>query len=225
MKFGLQTDFLVESRVRDLGGFPSPLVSSACGLSSPAPPCRPFLPPLRLPISSPLLHLRPLLSSTSTSGLSSPPPPASPSPLRLHHASRSRLHHLVDAPLLLARRLEFSEPTTGLPGDIKFGQDGRHILSRDYMTLKLWDINMDSGPVATFQVHEYLRPQLCDLYESDSIFDKFECCLSGDGLRVANWFLQTFSWMHWQQHQSSMKSASKSITSEDIELSTRRSEF
>ena len=78
---------------------------------------------------------------------------------------------------------------------------------------------MDSGPVATFQVHEYLRPkvrlcllfldkkpehvfyyffnvtssdrtvfscnQLCDLYENDSIFDKFECCLSGDGLRVA----------------------------------------
>ncbi|XP_031386100.1 serine/threonine protein phosphatase 2A 55 kDa regulatory subunit B beta isoform-like isoform X3 [Punica granatum] len=69
--------------------------------------------------------------------------------------------------------------------DIKFGKDGRHILSRDYMTLKLWDINMDSRPVATFQVHEYLRPRLCDLYENDSIFDKFECCLSGDGLRVA----------------------------------------
>lgn len=69
--------------------------------------------------------------------------------------------------------------------DIKFGKDGRHILSRDYMTLKLWDINMDSGPVATFQVHEYLRPKLCDLYENDSIFDKFECCLSGDSLRVA----------------------------------------
>ncbi|KAJ6822980.1 serine/threonine protein phosphatase 2A 55 kDa regulatory subunit B beta isoform-like isoform X1 [Iris pallida] len=69
--------------------------------------------------------------------------------------------------------------------DIKFGKDGRHILSRDYMTLKLWDVNMDSGPVATFQVHEYLRPKLCDLYENDSIFDKFECCLSGDGQRVA----------------------------------------
>lgn len=27
--------------------------------------------------------------------------------------------------------------------------------------------------------------QLCDLYENDSIFDKFECCLSGDGMRVA----------------------------------------
>ncbi|KAK7255551.1 hypothetical protein RIF29_28964 [Crotalaria pallida] len=69
--------------------------------------------------------------------------------------------------------------------DIKFGKDGRYILSRDYMTLKLWDINMDSGPVATFQVHEHLRPKLCDLYENDSIFDKFECCLSGDGLRIA----------------------------------------
>ncbi|RZR86985.1 hypothetical protein BHM03_00014279 [Ensete ventricosum] len=50
---------------------------------------------------------------------------------------------------------------------------------------QLWDINMDSGPVATFQVHEHLRPKLCDLYENDSIFDKFECCFSGDGLRVA----------------------------------------
>ncbi|XP_057985840.1 serine/threonine protein phosphatase 2A 55 kDa regulatory subunit B beta isoform isoform X3 [Hevea brasiliensis] len=76
--------------------------------------------------------------------------------------------------------------------DIKFAKDGRHILSRDYMNLKfgfldyqLWDINMDSGPVASFQVHEYLRPKLCDLYENDSIFDKFECCLSGDGLRAA----------------------------------------
>ncbi|KAL8230306.1 hypothetical protein R6Q57_000084 [Mikania cordata] len=69
--------------------------------------------------------------------------------------------------------------------DIKFAGDGRYILSRDYMTLKLWDINMNSGPVSTFQVHEHLRPRLCDLYENDSIFDKFECCLSGDGQRVA----------------------------------------
>ncbi|XP_057837624.1 serine/threonine protein phosphatase 2A 55 kDa regulatory subunit B beta isoform isoform X2 [Cryptomeria japonica] len=69
--------------------------------------------------------------------------------------------------------------------DIKFGKDGRYILCRDYMTLKLWDINMESRPVATFKVHEHLRPKLCDLYENDSIFDKFECCLSGDGLRVA----------------------------------------
>lgn len=69
--------------------------------------------------------------------------------------------------------------------DLKFAKGGRYILSRDYMTLKLWDINMGSVPVAKFQVHEHLRLKLCDLYENDSIFDKFECCLSGDGQRVA----------------------------------------
>ncbi|KAH7281628.1 hypothetical protein KP509_36G055800 [Ceratopteris richardii] len=69
--------------------------------------------------------------------------------------------------------------------DLKFSRDGRYMLTRDYMNIKLWDINMESAPVATFRVHEYLRPRLCDLYENDAIFDKFECCLSGDGLRAA----------------------------------------
>ncbi|XP_058068044.1 serine/threonine protein phosphatase 2A 55 kDa regulatory subunit B beta isoform-like [Magnolia sinica] len=95
--------------------------------------------------------------------------------------NHSKLFEEQEAP---GSRSFFTEIIASI-SDIKFGKDGRHILSRDYMTLKLWDINMDSGPVATFQVHEYLRPKLCDLYENDSIFDKFECCLSGDGLRVA----------------------------------------
>lgn len=30
------------------------------------------------------------------------------------------------------------------------------------------------------QVHEYLRSKLCSLYENDCIFDKFECCWSGN---------------------------------------------
>ncbi|XP_016465731.1 serine/threonine protein phosphatase 2A 55 kDa regulatory subunit B beta isoform isoform X3 [Nicotiana tabacum] len=95
--------------------------------------------------------------------------------------SHSKLFEEQEAP---GSRSFFTEIIASI-SDIKFSKDGRYILSRDYMTLKLWDINMDSGPVSTFQVHEYLRPKLCDLYENDSIFDKFECCLSGDGLRVA----------------------------------------
>ncbi|XP_044486540.1 serine/threonine protein phosphatase 2A 55 kDa regulatory subunit B beta isoform-like isoform X2 [Mangifera indica] len=95
--------------------------------------------------------------------------------------SHAKLFEEQEAP---GSRSFFTEIIASI-SDIKFAKDGRYILSRDYMTLKLWDINMDSGPVATFQVHEYLRPKLCDLYENDSIFDKFECCLSGDGLRVA----------------------------------------
>ncbi|KAL2515312.1 Serine/threonine protein phosphatase 2A 55 kDa regulatory subunit B beta isoform [Forsythia ovata] len=69
--------------------------------------------------------------------------------------------------------------------DMKFANDGRHILSRDYMNLKLWDMHMDAGPVATFRIHEQLRPKLCDLYNNDAIFDKFDCCLSGYGLHLA----------------------------------------
>lgn len=95
--------------------------------------------------------------------------------------SHAKLFEEQEAP---GSRSFFTEIIASI-SDIKFGKEGRYILSRDYMTLKLWDINMDSGPVSTFQVHEHLRPKLCDLYENDSIFDKFECCLSGDGQRVA----------------------------------------
>uniref|UniRef100_A0A1J3IAL9 Serine/threonine-protein phosphatase 2A 55 kDa regulatory subunit B n=1 Tax=Noccaea caerulescens TaxID=107243 RepID=A0A1J3IAL9_NOCCA len=95
--------------------------------------------------------------------------------------SHTKLFEEPEAP---GSRSFFTEIIASI-SDIKFSSNGRYILSRDYMTLKLWDINMDSGPVASYQVHEHLRPKLCDLYENDSIFDKFECCLSGDGSRVA----------------------------------------
>lgn len=47
------------------------------------------------------------------------------------------------------------------------------------MSIKVWDINMESKPVETYQVHEYLRSKLCSLFESDYIFDKFECSING----------------------------------------------
>ncbi|MEW5303013.1 MAG: hypothetical protein WDW38_003885 [Sanguina aurantia] len=78
----------------------------------------------------------------------------------------------------------FSEIIASI-SDITFSRDGRYILSRDYMTLKLWDINKESAPVATYNTHEHLRARLCDLYENDSIFDKFDCCMSGRGDSIA----------------------------------------
>eukprot|EP01117_Protostelium_nocturnum_P003786 TRINITY_DN1504_c0_g1_i1.p1 TRINITY_DN1504_c0_g1~~TRINITY_DN1504_c0_g1_i1.p1 ORF type:complete len:447 (-),score=90.84 TRINITY_DN1504_c0_g1_i1:101-1441(-) len=74
----------------------------------------------------------------------------------------------------------FSEIISSI-SDIKFSKDGRYILSRDYMTLKVWDINMESRPVRTIQIHDNLKTKLCDLYENDCIFDKFECTMSHDG--------------------------------------------
>ncbi len=79
-----------------------------------------------------------------------------------------------------ANKSFFSEITTSI-SDLKFSKDGRFILARDYLTLKIWDVNMDSKPVFTYNVHDHLKPKLCDLYENDSIFDKFDCTFSGDG--------------------------------------------
>ena len=47
------------------------------------------------------------------------------------------------------------------------------------LSLQIWVYILDEQ--ARFQ----FLLQLCDLYENDSIFDKFDCCPSGDGLRVA----------------------------------------
>lgn len=68
--------------------------------------------------------------------------------------------------------------------DVKFSHDGRFFMSRDYLTIKIWDIHMESRPVQTFRVHEHLRPKLCDLYENDCIFDKFETSWSGNDAQV-----------------------------------------
>ncbi|KAI8914993.1 hypothetical protein PhCBS80983_g03492 [Powellomyces hirtus] len=77
----------------------------------------------------------------------------------------------------------FSEIISSI-SDLKFSRDGRYILSRDYLTLKIWDMNMESKPIQTIQIHNQLKSKLCDLYENDCIFDKFECTFSGDGKNV-----------------------------------------
>lgn len=65
--------------------------------------------------------------------------------------------------------------------DIAFSPCGRYILSRDYLTVKLWDlVNTGRGPVKSYPVHPFLSQRLCTLYENDCIFDKFEVCWSHD---------------------------------------------
>lgn len=66
-----------------------------------------------------------------------------------------------------------------------YSADGRYLVSRDYLSVKIWDVNMQTRPVKTVSLHDYLRPMLYDLYTSDIIFDKFEVCCSPDGKSVA----------------------------------------
>ncbi|XP_077880165.1 serine/threonine-protein phosphatase 2A 55 kDa regulatory subunit B delta isoform isoform X4 [Ictidomys tridecemlineatus] len=77
----------------------------------------------------------------------------------------------------------FSEIISSI-SDVKFSHSGRYMMTRDYLSVKVWDLNMESRPVETHQVHEYLRSKLCSLYENDCIFDKFECCWNGSDSAV-----------------------------------------
>ncbi|GMM31471.1 protein phosphatase 2A regulatory subunit [Martiniozyma asiatica (nom. inval.)] len=77
----------------------------------------------------------------------------------------------------------FTEITSSI-SDVKFSPNGRYIASRDYMTVKIWDIAMEKEPIKTINIHEQLRDRLCDTYENDAIFDKFEVQFSGDNKSV-----------------------------------------
>lgn len=41
---------------------------------------------------------------------------------------------------------------------------------------------MESRPLKGIHIHDYLRSKLCELYENDCIFDKFELAVSSDGM-------------------------------------------
>ncbi len=61
--------------------------------------------------------------------------------------------------MVQANKSFFSEIIASI-SDITFSRDGRYILSRDYMTLKLWDLAKENAPVATYNVHEHLRARV-----------------------------------------------------------------
>ena len=96
-------------------------------------------------------------------------------------STHSRLFEEPETP---GSRSFFSEIIASI-SDVQFGANGRYLLSRDYLSLKLWDVAMESRPVATFAVHDALRGKLCDVYENDAIFDKFECVMAPNGRYVA----------------------------------------
>jgi len=74
----------------------------------------------------------------------------------------------------------FSEIVRSI-SDIKISGNGQYLITRDYLTMKLWDLRKNSEPVDSFNVHDHLRGKLRDLYECDRLLDKFTCGISHDG--------------------------------------------
>lgn len=62
--------------------------------------------------------------------------------------------------------------------DVKFTMDGRYLVSRDFLSVKTWDPRMPKTPLLTTALYEPLKTKLCELYENDSIFDKFDVSLA-----------------------------------------------
>ena len=104
---------------------------------------------------------------------------------KLHSCQRLNVNECIlclsvfEEPEDPTNRSFFSEIISSI-SDVKFSHNGRYMVTRDYLSVKVWDLQMDSKPIETFQVHEYLRSKLCSLYENDCIFDKFECAWSGN---------------------------------------------
>lgn len=82
-----------------------------------------------------------------------------------------------------ANKSYYSEVIASI-SDINYDPSGRHIVARDYLSLKVWDTHMPSKPVLTIPVQEYLRPYLADLYDTDCILDQFEAMYSADGTKI-----------------------------------------
>ncbi|RNF25189.1 hypothetical protein TcG_00191 [Trypanosoma cruzi] len=49
----------------------------------------------------------------------------------------------------------------------------QHVVTRDYLSLKLWDLRRPDAPCSVAHVMSYVSPYLDVLYENDAIFDRF----------------------------------------------------
>lgn len=105
-----------------------------------------------------------------------------------------RMGDLRDSALCKSYCKEFEDSESDIGGffqelvttisDVKFSPDGNFIVSRDFLTMKIWDTRMENRPLRLVKFHDHLIPKLCDLYENDSIFDKFECSWNGHSNRL-----------------------------------------
>lgn len=50
-----------------------------------------------------------------------------------------------------SNRSFFSEIISSI-SDVKFSHNGRYMMTRDYLSVKIWDLNMENRPVETYQV-------------------------------------------------------------------------
>lgn len=62
--------------------------------------------------------------------------------------------------------------------------DEPYIYSRDYVSVHIWDIRKTQTPMQSYHINDYIEKRLCEVYESEAIFDKFDMQVSPNGAYV-----------------------------------------
>lgn len=71
-----------------------------------------------------------------------------------------------------ANRNFFTEIISSI-SDVTFSKNGKYIFSRDFLSVKVWDVTMSNKPLEVINIFEPIKSKLCELYENEAIFDKF----------------------------------------------------
>jgi len=101
--------------------------------------------------------------------------------------------------------------------DMEFCKDSKYLLTRDFLTVKIWDMRKENQPFKTLPLHPNLEERLCELYENDCIFDKFQLCRSSDGQKVVSGsYGNNFKVVDWNKEE--IESISLESRSNDAEI-------
>lgn len=120
----------------------------------------------------------------------------------------------------------FSEIISSV-SDIKFSKNNNDhlIITRDYLSCRVWDIRNNKKPVFSHVVHDHLRPKLCDLYENDCIFDKFEVLLSPNSENIiAGTYNNYLNCVNIKSNEESWIQAKKSLVKNSIVTSPSKTQ-
>lgn len=83
--------------------------------------------------------------------------------------------------MVTVRKKNFFTDIVSSISDIKLAADGRQIMSRDFLTVKIWNLAKTDKPFETINLFEPIKSKLCDIYEKDDIFEKFTISPSLNG--------------------------------------------
>jgi serine/threonine-protein phosphatase 2A regulatory subunit B len=68
--------------------------------------------------------------------------------------------------------------------DVKFARMGSQIVTRDCLSVKVWDVAAPKKPLYTVMLNDGIKSKLCEMVENESIFDKFQLACSPDSSTI-----------------------------------------